>query len=639
MSWRSQEWEETRAPEAVSFPPSSFGILWTDFYNVDALCFFLFSVKEYIALGLDKEIIDPDNGANIARKLETLRSSGVDLSKHPNLVPSPPYPDEGWTTVLADLPPVTFGCVYQHFDVPSTIAPSISATAAEEHVAAAVATPLQDPTAAAMHSQHAATPTGNWDEETLSSFRGLSKGFRFFKDGHVQVLEMHPLPDHPQFVYVRASVLPSMVKTRLYNVRVCLTNKGFIHTAYCVCPAGLGGVCNHVAAVGYALADFVEKGLREESRLPCTSRLQKWNRPRQRNVAPRRVADIQVVKEEYGKKKRHRKSPHEDPRPTNMRMPVPQEQDDLREALQAEHVKQLSTDTTGNVEKYGSSCLLKLMASSSEDSDESTSDASSCTSGSDSEEIVTQSVSGVETPDDFFQKFVCVSADTAASIERETREQSKSMTWFSERRKRVTATLVKAVVRRRTPNFAPIVRQKLVQTFRGTKATKYGREHERDALEFAEKVLAENLGPQFGPVAIQGSGLVIDPVDSWLAATPDGVLIADGLTGKALVEVKCPYSARNLTISEAIDSLKSFCLRRDDKGVVTLKSSHSYFYQVQFQMHVCRAQHCFFVVWTPKECHIQQINYDSKFVDDCMVKLRSFYFDELLPALTAEVLR
>ena len=94
------------------------------------------------------------------------------------------------------------------------------------------------------------------------------------------------------------------------------------------------------------------------------------------------------------------------------------------------------------------------------DSDESTSDASSCTSDSDSEEIVTQSVSGVETPDDFFQKFVCVSADTAASIERETREQSKSMTWFSERRKRVTATLVKAVVRRRTPNFAPIVRQK-----------------------------------------------------------------------------------------------------------------------------------------------------------------------------------
>ena len=56
---------------------------------------------------------------------------------------------------------------------------------------------------------------------------------------------MHPLPHHPQFVHVRASVLSSMVKTRPYSVRICLTNKGFIHTAYCVCPAGLGGLRLH----------------------------------------------------------------------------------------------------------------------------------------------------------------------------------------------------------------------------------------------------------------------------------------------------------------------------------------------------------------------------------------------------------
>ena len=34
---------------------------------------------------------------------------------------------------------------------------------------------------------------------------------------------------------------------------------------YCVCPAGLGGKCDHVGAVGYALTDFVKKGLGEES--------------------------------------------------------------------------------------------------------------------------------------------------------------------------------------------------------------------------------------------------------------------------------------------------------------------------------------------------------------------------------------
>ena len=74
----------------------------------------------------------------------------------------------------------------------------------------------------------------------MSAFRGLAKGYRFFKDGHVQGIEMHILPDSPGFTYVRAKVLPSMVKTRLYQVRVCLCDDGEVHTAYCVCPAGLG---------------------------------------------------------------------------------------------------------------------------------------------------------------------------------------------------------------------------------------------------------------------------------------------------------------------------------------------------------------------------------------------------------------
>ena len=40
-----------------------------------------------------------------------------------------------------------------------------------------------------------------------------------------------------------------------------------MHTVYCVCPAGLAGCCNHVAALLYALEEFVRLGLREESRL------------------------------------------------------------------------------------------------------------------------------------------------------------------------------------------------------------------------------------------------------------------------------------------------------------------------------------------------------------------------------------
>ena len=57
-------------------------------------------------------------------------------------------------------------------------------------------------------------------------------------------------------------------------------------------------------------------------------------------------------------------------------------------------------------------------------------------------------------------------------------------------------------------------------------------------------------------------------------------------------------------------------------------------------MHESASMPCFIMfVWTRKEVFIQQIDYDKKFVQDCMSKLKAFYFDELLPALTAEVLK
>ena len=134
-------------------------------------------------------------------------------------------------------------------------------------------------------------------------------------------------------------------------------------TQHIVCPAGLAGCCNYVAALLNALEEFVRFGLREESKLLCTSRLQQWNRPRSRNVPPRRVVDVAAVKEEYGKQK-HRKlvqvQPLYDPHSLNLRLTKPEEQKTLLLALQRENEDQLNSNTTGNVAKYGSSCLLKL---------------------------------------------------------------------------------------------------------------------------------------------------------------------------------------------------------------------------------------------------------------------------------------
>ena len=45
-------------------------------------------------MGLDKNIIDPYMGENIAKKLKRLQVSGVTEVAHPNLRPSPAIPNE-----------------------------------------------------------------------------------------------------------------------------------------------------------------------------------------------------------------------------------------------------------------------------------------------------------------------------------------------------------------------------------------------------------------------------------------------------------------------------------------------------------------------------------------------------------------
>ena len=577
-------------------------------------------MKEYIQLGLEKEIVDPGGGANIDRKLARLQSACDDLESHPNLREAPPPPQEGWDSCLADLPNVTFASLYKHF----------------------MERPLKsllgdDPVGA---SSVSSTSEEDATDDPATSFRGVEKGYRFFKSGHVQRIEFHRLPASSEFCYVRAKVLPSMVKNKVYCVHICLTSDGHIHTAYCVCPAGLAGCCNHVAALIYALEEFVRLGLREESRLPCTSKLQRWNKPRQRHVAPSRVISVFVEKEEFGKRKRRRTDRRMyDPRPMNLRFPDPAEHRQLLDELQAEHDKQAAADCTGNVSKYGSTCLRNaLLPTSSEKSSSADDDEVPCSSegsgsNSDTESLeppLSTPVTGVE---DFLSKHVSVTAEEAAEIEAQTRGQSATNMWFSERRKRITATLVKSVACRRKPDFSPIVVRKLSGgRFRGSVATRYGLEKEGVALQDLKLEIEGNLGE---PVEVRSSGLVVNVDKPWLSATPDGVLSTSDNT--FLVEIKCPYTARDLTIAEAVVQLKSFCLEERD-GVFKLKRNHTYFYQIQAQMYVSNIDACIFIVWTQREMFKEIIELDAQFMNLVVPKLEKFYFDHFLPALTAEQL-
>lgn len=134
------------------------------------------------------------------------------------------------------------------------------------------------------------------------------------------------------------------------------------------------------------------------------------------------------------------------------------------------------------------------------------------------------------------------------------------------------------------------VRQRYVDyllygTFIGNDATRHGLKFENTAKKKLEKALGKR---------IRNSGLIVDYSLPFLAATPDGLVARN-----AIVEIKCPHVAKNMTPEEGITSnVIKYCDLKD--GHLHLKVNSFYYYQVQGQLHITSKLICYFCVWTPK---------------------------------------
>ena len=133
----------------------------------------------------------------------------------------------------------------------------------------------------------------------------LVKGYNFFASGHVGEILINT---DNGIVYVWTTVLASMRETR-YDVNCVLQEAtGLIVNPECKCPAGAAGKCNHVAALLFAMLDFVKTMRQSES---CTSRPQTGHRPQRKNkwaTRPAVVGKRKVKKHVYGQEKK-RKAP------------------------------------------------------------------------------------------------------------------------------------------------------------------------------------------------------------------------------------------------------------------------------------------------------------------------------------------
>jgi len=127
--------------------------------------------------------------------------------------------------------------------------------------------------------------------------------------------------------------------------------------------------------------------------------------------------------------------------------------------------------------------------------------------------------------------------------------------------------------------------------FVGNDATRYGQEHEKDALAEYER---------YASVLTYGGGdLIIHPLHDFLAITPDG-LVAD--TG--MVECKCPTKYSTYT---------------------HWSEKPSYEAQMRLQMEVAKRKWCDFVVWRDGlPLSVSRIYHDPEWIGSKMPVLTSF---------------
>ena len=226
-----------------------------------------------------------------------------------------------------------------------------------------------------------------------------------------------------------------------------------------------------------------------------------------------------------------------------------------------------------------------------------------------------------------------VSCDEAEQIERDTRGQSESSLWYHHRRIRITASNFGMIAKRKaTTPVANAVKILLYTRSANTKAKRCGLNHEDDARQaYLQYLRATN--PQ---ASIVSSGLVIDVDEPSLACSPDGLVDIRGSDEpNGVVELKCPFSAAELTPQEAAKTLKSFSckLKQDDGTKLELNRKHNYYYQVQGQLAITHRPWCDFVVWSPKGMSVERIGFDSAFWDGVKSKLVSFHREAILPEL------
>ena len=135
-------------------------------------------------------------------------------------------------------------------------------------------------------------------------------------------------------------------------------------------------------------------------------------------------------------------------------------------------------------------------------------------------------------------------------------------------------------------------------------------------------------------VSVRETGIVIQPLLYWLAALPDGLITDESSTPiLGLIEIKCPFSKRNLHPQDMLKDKHFYVELRDGMPHLKEEYSNGYYSQIQVVMGLSQLKFCDFIVYSFKGMIITRIPFSEIYFIKLTEKFNHFFKSYALPYL------
>ena len=381
--------------------------------------------------------------------------------------------------------------------------------------------------------------------------------------------------------YIKSQVLPSMKKTSAYSCYIILRKNGLVQRAFCGCPAGIDGRCNHVAATLFSLEEFCKvRDRKEATKDSCTSQKCKWNVPKKRKGDVMSISEMAFQKHEYGKKKVKRNPaipPAHDVRAEHQRgtdntklynilTKVRNFQDKTGKVIGLSHVLQKTTEDGIKSAVRHDHCYALPVPDDEPQEIENEREQGIISPI----KVHPPPLSEIYTRCERIKKKLDVTEEEAQQIEAETRHQSTDDAWHLHRKHRITASKAyRCAVLKETTSPTKAIQEVLgYREVHATEAMKAGLGQE---AVIVKQYIEEKTKGGNADVTVQNCGFFVSKTHGFLGASPDGMVTDTKAVEKSgLLEMKYIQTLESDTINDAL-LRKRICVLQDNHNCIKIQ--------------------------------------------------------------------